>query len=452
MVYDIATERSLLGQLVSKGSQIAQIEPVLISQDFSLENINFYTAIRALYKQGVMPDIVLVSDYIFNNQLSEDNLQTIQLQLLQMREIGCAPDNALKYAQIVLKAACKRYKEIAFNKFKNNPTEETLQKLNEVIKRIDQRQAYSLSADLVSIDFDSFINLELPPIEYIIHPIIPVGGLCLLHAAPGVGKTHVTSNIAYRVSRGGSFLDWTVTVPRGVLYVDGEMTKELLVPRLRAIKENDYNPSNLAPQPFKILNSQLQPPNVIMPDIASIEGQAMIEKLITPDIKLVVLDNLSCLIRSGDENESTSWHTVNEWLLSLRRRGIAALVIHHQGKDGTQRGTSKKEDAMDTVIALEALDDKDPTLGCAFKVKFTKHRGFYGKDALPFEARLYPKKREQWVRSEIAETPQGESKLTKKEMAVLMHLEKIPHENICSRLNIREKRLEEYLAHLGRPR
>ena len=43
---------------------------------------------------------------------------------------------------------------------------------------------------------------------------------------------------------------------------------------------------------------------------------------------------------------------MQRWLLSLRRRGKGALLIHHAGKGGQQRGTSRREDVLDTVIAL----------------------------------------------------------------------------------------------------
>src|SRR3712207_8616616 len=44
-------------------------------------------------------------------------------------------------------------------------------------------------------------------------------------------------------------------------------------------------------------------------------------------------------------------------------RSRAVLFIHHQGKGGTQRGTSRKEDVLDTVIALRRPDDYSPAEG-----------------------------------------------------------------------------------------
>jgi hypothetical protein len=78
------------------------------------------------------------------------------------------------------------------------------------------------------------------------------------------------------------------------------------------------------------------------------------------DFDLIVLDNLSTLVRSGRENESESWLPVQEWALQLRKRGKSILFVHHAGKTGQQRGTSKKEDVLDTVISLKRPKDYSP--------------------------------------------------------------------------------------------
>ncbi len=64
------------------------------------------------------------------------------------------------------------------------------------------------------------------------------------------------------------------------------------------------------------------------------------------------------------------------------------MLVHHSGKGGDQRGTSAREDHLDTVIRLSDLIDQDATQGAAFRVTFTKARGYYGDDLAEIEARL----------------------------------------------------------------
>jgi putative DNA primase/helicase len=117
------------------------------------------------------------------------------------------------------------------------------------------------------------------------------------------------------------------------------------------------------------------------------EGQRAIEEHLE-GVELLILDNLSTLCRSGKENEAESWQPIQDWLLSLRRRGLSVLLLHHGGKSGTQRGTSKREDILDTVICLKRPADYDPEEGARFEVHYEKARGLYGQAAAPFEAKL----------------------------------------------------------------
>ena len=125
-----------------------------------------------------------------------------------------------------------------------------------------------------------------------------------------------------------------------------------------------------------------------MPNLASAEGREAVEQWIADGIDLLVIDNISTLCRLGKENESESWEPMQTWLLDLRRRGISVLLVHHAGKGGAQRGTSRREDILDTVISLRRPDDYDPTEGARFEVHLEKSRGIFGEEAAPFEARL----------------------------------------------------------------
>ena len=111
-----------------------------------------------------------------------------------------------------------------------------------------------------------------------------------------------------------------------------------------------------------------------MPNLATPAGQAAIEPYLK-NVALVIVDNIATLCRAGRENDTESWLPVQGWLLDLRRRGISVLVVHHAGKNGDQRGTSAKEDIMDTVITLRRPKDYQAEEGARFEVHLTKARG-----------------------------------------------------------------------------
>ena len=198
-------------------------------------------------------------------------------------------------------------------------------------------------------------------------------------------ETQVSLGIGYAIASGGKFLHWQAPRSRKVLYIDGEMPAAALQERLAGIvKANDVEPP---PGFFRLVTPDKQPG--AMPDLATQDGQAAVDAILEPDTALVIVDNLSCLVRrGGKENEAESWLTVAEWALKLRANGRSILFVHHSGKNGQQRGTSKREDLLDTVIALKRPADYDPAQGAVFEVQFEKARGLYGDDVTPFEARL----------------------------------------------------------------
>ncbi len=243
---------------------------------------------------------------------------------------------------------------------------------------------YETSPSLVSVDLNNFLSMELPQRELILNPWLPKAGLCMIHAKTGIGKTHISLNVAYAVACGGDFLGWEAEKPRGVLFIDGEMPAMILQERLKNILK--MNRHTEFQEEFKIITPDLQ--EIGIPDIATLEGQSIINQHITDGVDLIILDNLSCLVKSGKENESESWEPIQTWLLNLRRQGKSVLLIHHAGKSGSQRGASKRLDVLDSVIYLERPEGYTQDEGARFNVVYEKNRGFCGDDAKSFEASL----------------------------------------------------------------
>jgi putative DNA primase/helicase len=84
--------------------------------------------------------------------------------------------------------------------------------------------------------------------------------------------------------------------------------------------------------------------------------------------------------------------------IAARRSGC------HAGKGGAQRGTSRREDVLDTVISLRRPADYSPEQGARFEVHFEKTRGFHGEEARPFEAKYEVRDGVAvWTRTEIVD-------------------------------------------------
>ena len=100
--------------------------------------------------------------------------------------------------------------------------------------------------------------------------------------------------------------------------------------------------------------------NACIPDLATTEGQDAIDATIG-DSELIVIDNLSCLARRGGrENKPNPGLGVAGVGIEQTRSRKSVLFIHHAGKNGQQRGTSKREDLLDTVIYLETSTRLQP--------------------------------------------------------------------------------------------
>lgn len=228
------------------------------------------------------------------------------------------------------------------------------------------------------------LTLELPPRPMLLAPIVPAGGLALLYGPRGVGKTYLVLTVALAVACGGPALRWRAPEPRRVLVIDGEMPATMLQDRLRQIVIG-YDLQPPADDYLKFLPADLF--ECGLPNIADEEGQRIISQH-ARDADLIILDNLSSLASGLRENEADDWTPMQAWLLALRRAGKAVAIVHHAGKAGQQRGTSRREDVMDTVVAIRRPGDYQPSQGARFEVHLEKARGLAGEAAAPILASL----------------------------------------------------------------
>jgi AAA domain len=243
------------------------------------------------------------------------------------------------------------------------------------------------------LDGEQLLSTEFPPRSLMLAPWLPEKGLAMIYSPRGVGKTWIALSIAHAIASGGEFLCWHAPRPRRVLYIDGEMPAATLQERYSVVVAASMR--DAPRENFRLASADVQADG--LPDLADADAQRFYEATIA-DAELIIVDNLSTVARGLRENEADAFGPVQSWMLAQRAAGRSVLLIHHAGKGGGQRGTSRKEDVLDTVISLSRPPGYSATEGARFEVRFTKSRGFWDLDAEPFEARFAEGR---WTTAEI---------------------------------------------------
>ncbi|MDR4495115.1 MAG: AAA family ATPase [Nitrospirales bacterium] len=234
------------------------------------------------------------------------------------------------------------------------------------------------------LEYRDLLTLQLPE-RKMLYPFLPEGGIAMAFGPRGVGKTFFNLTLAASLSTGAPFLRWDAPTPTGVLYVDGEMDLEELRGRMTALLPKPPT------APLQFLTSHqvyhtLQCDLVLTKEEIRQEITAILDE--HPDLRVLILDNISCLFSGIDEDRKKDWEPIAAWLVRLRHRGITILLVHHAGKGGQQRGTSGREDSLDTVIQLNKPAGYSQAEGCHFEVHFTKCRSAKGEELEAIDAKL----------------------------------------------------------------
>ncbi|QLH42460.1 MAG: AAA family ATPase [Coxiellaceae bacterium] len=270
--------------------------------------------------------------------------------------------------------------------------DQTLQELNDQFGTLPQSDslinAPSVLRPIINLgdavlDFEGLLGIDLPVREKIL-PWLPAGGLAMVAAERGLGKTHFALSLAGYLAGNKSFMKWPVSRPRNVLYVDGEMALSDIRQRLREFV-NEKPKGNLQVLSHELFYAKYEKDLCISDDTTQ---QAILTLLNKCNIDLLILDNLSSLTNIREDKADDWRNHMLPFLIACRRRGTAVLIVHHCGKGGEQRGTGAREDHLDTSIKLIKSDDVTNTEGCRFQVVFTKSRGCYGKPVESFIASL----------------------------------------------------------------
>lgn len=200
------------------------------------------------------------------------------------------------------------------------------------------------------------------------------GDTGMVYGWRGIGKSWFTLSLARSLAAGRQFGPWDAGPNQNVLIVDGEMNIQDVQARDRKLCWMGGRIDYLSWELWQA--EQNKPMKLTDPELRNRLVYWMQER----KIDVVLIDNLSTLV--DGENDAESWLQSAEMIRMFRRHDITTILVHHAGKDGNQRGTSKREDELHWSINL--INDRQENEDAAFLAQFEKCRNGRKPDTARF--------------------------------------------------------------------
>jgi hypothetical protein len=227
------------------------------------------------------------------------------------------------------------------------------------------------------MDVDELLKTEFPPVKCYMSPWLSDGTMNMIVGAKGMGKTTLSQAISICLTRepgACSIGPWATKEAVGVAYIDGENNPRVVQDKIRLLTKTLPAPI----KPFKIFlgthYGRLENKSI---NLLNAEDRIWITAALSynPEIKVLILDNMSCLSLGRDEIAKEQWDPINEWLLGLKSHGITTIMNAHAGKDARlgARGTSGMSDSMDCIVMLSKPKGYVANDKCYFEVGYEKN-------------------------------------------------------------------------------
>ncbi|MER2606043.1 MAG: AAA family ATPase [Siculibacillus sp.] len=206
-----------------------------------------------------------------------------------------------------------------------------------------------------------------PPLSWLVKGLLVDGGLSAIYGPPGTSKTFVALDLALHVAHGRDWFGRRVAAG-AVVYVSGEGQSGMLL-RMKAWRQAKGDgtraPFALVPSSVNLFDDDTGA------DILIADVKAHAAALDVP-LRLVVLDTLSRMIGSGDEDKARDINVVVQRAEKIQREtGALVLIVHHSGKDRDRgmRGSNALLGAADAVIEISRHEESGICEGKIVKVK-----------------------------------------------------------------------------------
>ena len=252
---------------------------------------------------------------------------------------------------------------------KNGASFETVREYKNQKSAKNQEPDACIDFSKITLSEKALDDLAIEPRKALLGDWFCESDLGFICAKRGAGKTWLSLHMARALADGTACGPYHAAEPVRVLYIDGEMPLDEIRARNQSLREGSGdNLHFLSHQTFfdktgKCFCLSETTMQKAVTDLCVAEG-----------FRVVFLDNLTTLFGRVRENVADDWRDfVEGWLLELRRRRIAVVVVAHAGRNGEMRGTSKREDTAFWQIVLDPVE-KCATEGAQFVSRFTKNR------------------------------------------------------------------------------
>lgn len=201
--------------------------------------------------------------------------------------------------------------------------------------------------------YDMLRKLEVPPVEWQVENMLPLGSAAILAAREKSGKGLICLDLAASVAMGMPFLGRQV-IQGPAMYI--ALEESVRVVRDRAVSL--IGDRDDVPLWFSIADGGDSEP-FQLDDIDSI--QWLRNQIASINLKLVVLDVLR-EAHGGRENESDDMADLCRPLRQIaHENNTTILVTHHSSKEGGPRGSTSIPAAFDSVYTFTRDEKEDDT-------------------------------------------------------------------------------------------
>ena len=192
------------------------------------------------------------------------------------------------------------------------------------------------------------LRTSLPPVAWVVEHVVAEGERVLFFGEPATMKSWLLLHLGLHIAAGHKWLDFAVTAPRSVLYVDEEMTERLVRRRMQQLVAGGTPPA--ADGHFAVASRE----GVLFNERG---GHTLLDQVWRADYKpeVVIIDSMRATL-IGDENTQLDviafWRAVEP----LLRAGLTIIVAHHMRKPRAEGPDAVRHRASGNTAIISGCD------------------------------------------------------------------------------------------------